>query len=202
MSIKSSFSFQLSCLVAGFAFTMVCESSQKTEQPEYIGVENCMLCHMPHFESWSETRMSKSYELLKPGARVEAKMKAGLNPNEDYSKNGACLGCHVTGWEKPGGFTSLEETPDMVGVQCEMCHGPGSVYTEMMMKKQGTYILEDYQTKGGLTMPSPENNVCAQQCHNTSSPFSKSGFEFDFENRKASGTHRHDLEYIYMPFDF
>ena len=145
--------------------------------------------------------MSKAFELLKPGVRVEAKQKAGLDPQKDYSGDGQCLQCHVTGFGKPGGFTSREETPDLLGVQCEMCHGPGSLYTEMMMKKQGTYSLEDYQMLGGLVMPSPENNVCTQQCHNTASPFISTGFVFDFADRKASGTHKHDLEYIYMPFD-
>jgi len=157
--------------------------AENTQQAEYIGIENCKLCHIPHFDSWSATKMSQSFELLKPGARAEAKLKVGLDPENDYSTDPACLRCHVTGLGKPGGFTSLEETPDMLGVQCEMCHGPGSIYTEMMMKKQGTYTLEDYQTVGGLSMPTPENNVCTQQCHNPTSPFTKSGFEFDFENR-------------------
>lgn len=181
------------------AMSLTCEAAVEAE---YIGVENCKLCHIPHFDSWSETRMSKSYELLKPGARVEAKKKAGLDPNKDYTQGDVCVRCHVTGWNKPGGFISLEETPEMLGVQCEMCHGPGSIYTDMMLKKLGTYTLEDYKTLGGLTMPSPESNVCTEQCHNHASPFISSGFQFDFENRKSIGTHRHDLEYIYMPFDF
>ena len=179
-----------------------CLYADEAIEAEYIGVENCRLCHQPHFDSWSETKMAKSYDLLKPGQRVEAKVKAGLDPDKDYTKDTDCLRCHVTGLGKPGGFVSPEETPDMLGVQCEMCHGPGSLYTEMMMKKQGTYTLEDYRTLGGLNIPSPENNVCTQQCHNPASPFARTGYVFDFEDRKASGTHRHDLNYIYMPFDF
>ncbi|MDJ0807219.1 MAG: cytochrome c family protein [Gammaproteobacteria bacterium] len=188
-------------LLLGILLASAVVMAEETLQAEYIGIENCMLCHMPHFESWSETKMSNSFELLKPGVRAEAKQQANLDPNKDFTTDPTCLRCHVTGLGKPGGFKSLDETPDMLGVQCEMCHGPGSIYTEMMMKKQGTYTLEDYQTLGGLSMPSPENNVCTQMCHNTASPFTKSGFVFDFNDRKASGTHRHDLNYIYMPFD-
>jgi hypothetical protein len=146
--------------------------------------------------------MSQSYELLKPNVRAEAKQKAGFDPAVDYTTDEKCLICHVTGFNRPGGFTSLDETPEMIGVQCEVCHGPGSIYTEMMIKKQGTYTLDEYRTKGGLIMPSEENNVCTAMCHNPASPFTGSGYVFDFEDRKASGTHRHDLEYIYMPFDF
>lgn len=192
----------LPCLLVGVIAPVHSESIKPALRAEYIGVENCRLCHMPHYESWAETKMSKSYELLKPNVRVEAKLKAGFDPALDYTKNDACLKCHVTGFNQIGGFTTIEETPEMAGVQCEMCHGPGSIYTEMMIKKQGTYTLEEYKTIGGLTMPSEENNLCTDKCHNQASPFVGSGYVFDFENRKASGTHRHDLQYIYMPFDF
>lgn len=146
--------------------------------------------------------MSKAFELLKPGVRPEKKTKVGLNPQKDYTKEPKCLKCHVTGYGKPGGFISLEQTPGMANVQCEMCHGPGSIYAEMMLKKRGTYTRQDYIEQGGMTMPTPETNVCTAKCHNTGSPFIASGFVFDFENRKAIGTHRHDLKYIDMPFDW
>ncbi len=174
----------------------------KHEAPVYIGIENCKICHMPHFDSWQTTRMSKAFELLKPGVRAKAKHQIGLDPNRDYSRLPECIRCHTTGYGKPGGFVSLEETPGLTDVQCEMCHGPGSHYAEMMMKKRGTYTREEFEEIGGLIMPSADNNVCTQQCHNQSSPFIGSGFEFDFEDRKAIGTHRHDIQYIDMPFDW
>ena len=74
----------------------------------YIGVEQCKICHLPHYSSWDETRMSKAFELLKPGVRKEAKIKAGLDPEHDYRKEDSCLPCHVTGYGKPGGFVSME----------------------------------------------------------------------------------------------
>ncbi|MFC1603377.1 cytochrome c family protein [Pseudomonadota bacterium] len=177
-------------------------SMKKAEAPTYIGIENCKICHMPHFDSWKTTRMSQAFELLKPGVRAKAKRDVGLDPDRDYSRSAECLHCHTTGYGKPGGFISMQETPKMANVQCEMCHGPGSLYAEMMLKKRGTYTREDFIKIGGMTMPSPDNNVCSQQCHNQTSPFIGSGFEFDFEDRKAIGTHRHDIKYIGMPFDW
>ncbi|GEM_PF-729569 len=174
----------------------------KAEAPTYIGIENCKICHMPHFDSWQTTLMSKAFELLKPGVRTKAKQQIGLDPNRDYTKAAECIHCHTTGYGKPGGFISIEETPEMTDVQCEMCHGPGSHYAEMMMKKRGTYTREEFMEIGGMIMPSADNNTCTQQCHNQSSPFIRSGFEFNFEDRKASGTHRHDIKYIDMPFDW
>ncbi len=172
------------------------------EEPTYIGIDNCKICHLPHFDSWQTTRMSKAFELLKPGVRIKAKKEAGLNPDHDYTSDPGCLECHTTGYGKPGGFISVEATPRMINIQCEACHGPGSVYAEMMLKKRGTYTREDFMNTGGMTMPSPDNNICARKCHNQKSPFIGSGFEFDFENRKAIGTHRHDIKYIDMPFDW
>ena len=172
------------------------------EKLEYMGVDNCKTCHMPHYESWGETRMSKAFELLRPGVRNEAKKAVGLDPGKDYTRDPSCLLCHVTGYGEAGGFVNLSSTPEMVGIQCEMCHGPGSKYSKMMYKKKGTYKREDF-VKAGMIMPSEKNNICTQKCHNQGSPFVKGNYKynFSFEFRKDIGTHRHDLKYIYMDIE-
>lgn len=190
----------LPLIQVAFLVILMLPAGLLAEEATYVGVGQCMMCHLPHYNSWDETKMSKAFELLKPGVRTKAKLKAGIDPDADFTKEAFCLGCHVTGFEKPGGFVDLETTPDLAGVQCEMCHGPGSIYSKMMVKKKGTYTLADYKQKGGLTMPSEANNICAKKCHNKDSPFVYT-FKFDFEDRKAIGTHRHDLRYIYLPFD-
>jgi hypothetical protein len=40
-------------------------------------------------------------------------------------QNARCLACHTVGLGLPSGFISAEETPQLGGVQCENCHGPG-----------------------------------------------------------------------------
>jgi hypothetical protein len=37
-----------------------------------------------------------------------------------------CIGCHVVGFNQPGGFTSAAATPQFENVQCESCHGMGT----------------------------------------------------------------------------
>ena len=175
-------------------------SALASTNPEYVGIEICRMCHIPHFESWSETKMSNAFDLLRPNIRGEAKTKAGLDPKTDYTNNPACLMCHTTGFGQPGGFVSIDKTPGMTNVQCETCHGPGSIYAQMMLKVKGTYTRQDYIEKGKMIMPSKQNNVCTQQCHNQASPFVKPNYNFDFESRKATGTHKHNLQYIDMPF--
>jgi hypothetical protein len=154
----------------------------------YVGTKGCKKCHIKQYKSWVKTKMSKVYDLLKPGERAEAKKKAGMDPKKDYTKDSECLPCHTTGYNKPGGFVSFEETPELVGVSCEVCHGAGSEYTkkEYMSLKNKEYKLAEV-LKVGLTSP-PTGETCTSLCHNEKSPFFKS---FDFEKRKDDGTHKH-----------
>ncbi|CAE6500624.1 Cytochrome c-554 (fragment) [Nitrosomonas nitrosa] len=67
-------------------------------------------------------------ESLKPGTRKEAKIKANLDPDKDYTQDKDCVGCHVDGWGKPGGYTLDSPKKQLAAVGCESCHGPGRQY--------------------------------------------------------------------------
>ena len=41
----------------------------------------------------------------------------------------SCVGCHVTGFRQPGG-SEVVEVAGLEDVQCEVCHGPGSIHAE------------------------------------------------------------------------
>ena len=109
------------------------------EQPAtYVGCEKCAPCHSTIKDSWQNTRHAKAIESLK-------KTKQETLP--------ACVKCHVTGYEKDGGFIDYELTPEMAGVQCEVCHGPGSGHAESPMKKNiikesGAALCRQCHTKG------------------------------------------------------
>jgi hypothetical protein len=155
---------------------------------EFVGSANCKKCHLKEWKSWSETKMANAFENLKPGVAADAKKKAGLDPSKDYTKDETCVGCHTTGHGKPGGFVSIEKTPDRVGVGCEMCHGAG-----------GTYIKDGYMTmenkeykKAELVAVGMVDVVKKEQCltcHNAESPFVEEGYVFDFAANKDKGTH-------------
>ena len=151
----------------------------------YIGAKKCKGCHLNQFKSWSETRMANAFELLKPGVASAAKTKAKLDPAKDYTKDASCLQCHTTGFGKPGGFVDLATTPDLVGVQCEMCHGPGGTYTqkENMSLQNKEYKKADLVKVGLVGQIGKDTCV---NCHNPKSPFFK---DFNFEERKSKGTH-------------
>ena len=162
-------------------------ASADSADATYLGHKKCKMCHFKLYKSWAETKMAKAFELLKPGVRPEAKKKANLDPDKDYTSDTNCLKCHVTGYGEPGGFTSVEATPHLLGVQCESCHGPGIEYSKVM-KNNKSYKIAEVTTTG---LVSPVTADKCTRCHNTDSPFVGDDYKFDFEKRKEEGTHEH-----------
>lgn len=156
----------------------------------YVGSNKCKPCHFREWKSWSATKMAKAYDSLKPGEATEAKSKAGLDPNEDFTKNPSCLRCHTTGYGQPGGFVDIESTPDRAGIGCEMCHGPGGTYT-----KEGYMTLKNKEyKKAELVKVGLVGEVGAEQCtvcHNKDNPFAGPDYKFDFATEKTKGVHEH-----------
>lgn len=81
-------------------------------QASYVGIEACTTCHEEPRKVWDGTHHAKAYKTL-----------------ADQSKefNLDCVSCHVTGYEKPGGST-VTAVSKLKDVQCEVCHGPGSLH--------------------------------------------------------------------------
>jgi len=99
----------LACAVAG---TLVAFAAGPPDDAKYIGTSKCRMCHMKEHKTWKKTKHASNFD--------------GLQGDEQ--KNPDCLKCHTTGYGKPGGFVSLEETPKMTNTGCEACHGPGSAH--------------------------------------------------------------------------
>jgi hypothetical protein len=168
-------------------------ASAANAEHSYIGTKNCKKCHIKQWKSWSETQMANAFETLKPGVDVERKVELGLDPEVDYTTDEACVRCHVTGFGKEGGFTSIEATPDLAGVGCEMCHGAGAGYTQdgYMTLKNKEYKRADLI---GVGLVHPVDEAVCTQCHNEEVPIPD--YAFDYETKKAEGVHeRAPLKY-------
>jgi hypothetical protein len=149
-----------------------------------------------------KTAMANSFENLKSGIKAAEKKKAGLDPDKDYANDKNCLRCHTTGYDMPGGFKSLEETPKLINVQCEGCHGPGSEFSSVMKKNQKEWKKTGYTTDElktvGLIIPSEDESGCLK-CHGGESPFNEKvdpKYKFNFKERLKK-THEHfPLKYL------
>lgn len=107
-------------------------------QAGYVGNEACSDCHGDADEFWKKTVHAQAWKTLED---------RGQQFDHD------CIGCHVTGWQRPGG-SNLAHTDKLRDVGCETCHGPGSIHV----------------AKGGNERPfaivkMPAADLCASQCH-------------------------------------
>lgn len=90
----------------------------------YVGVDTCEGCHDEAVAFWKTTRHAGAYTTL-------------IDVNKQYDVS--CVGCHVTGFRAPGG-SEVVENEGLQAIQCEQCHGPGSLHAadpELMGKPQG-----------------------------------------------------------------
>lgn len=176
------------CVVLLLPVLLLVSISSASGEHEYVGSKKCKVCHLKEWKSWSETKMAKAFEVLRPGERAEEKKGANLDPDKDYTKDETCLRCHTTGHGKPGGFVDEATTPDLAGVGCEMCHGAGGTYiqSEYMSLKNKEYKKADIVAVGLVAEITVEQ---CESCHNSDSPFVGDDYVFDFEAKKDTGTH-------------
>jgi len=110
----------------------------------YVGARVCATCHEgrqqgDQLSRWLLSKHSQAYAVL---ARPESKQIAELSgiPLEP-KRSTMCLGCHATGT-----FAEAAEKDDTFfaedGVQCEMCHGPGSEHAEAQASKNAAAIKQ------------------------------------------------------------
>ncbi|KIG13258.1 Cytochrome c family protein [Enhygromyxa salina] len=83
-------------------------------QAGYAGIEACADCHSEAVDMWKTTIHSRAYETL-------------VTANKQFDLS--CVNCHVTGFRAPGG-SEVVENQHLQSVQCEQCHGPGSLHVE------------------------------------------------------------------------
>lgn len=107
-------------------------------QAGYVGNEACSDCHDEAYQFWKTTRHAHAWETL-----------TERNQQFDYE----CTGCHVTGWDKPGG-SNMAKTEGLVDVGCEQCHGPGSIH-----------VAKGGEEKPFAIIRVPKEDLCATQCH-------------------------------------
>jgi hypothetical protein len=111
----------------------------------FAGSASCMSCHSEAHSTWSQSAHGAALQTLE---------------KELHDKDPDCVGCHVVGLDKVGGFESRKVTPDLANVGCESCHGPAKAHV---------------QNPEANRLPRVERDTC-MTCHNVAhSP------EFDFE---------------------
>ncbi len=106
--------------------------------PSYVGIEECSYCHDKQVAFWKKMRHANAWKSL---------TDVGKEFNRD------CIYCHVTGFGKDGG-SNLAFNETLREVQCEVCHGPGSLHVEADGNDQP------------LTITTEPTKALCKGCHN------------------------------------
>ena len=117
-------------ILAMFAFF----SGTVVAAEKFEGRKKCSSCHKSQAKSWRDTAHAKAMNSLKPNTKKKAKLKADLDPTKDYTKDKDCVGCHVDGFGKKGGYKIAKPKKMLASVGCESCHGPGRKYRGLHRK--------------------------------------------------------------------
>jgi hypothetical protein len=83
-------------------------------EPGFVGVDECEACHEEAVTFWRTTRHARAFATL-------------VDDNKQYDLS--CVGCHVTGFRRPGG-SEVVENEHLRDIQCEQCHGPASLHVQ------------------------------------------------------------------------
>jgi hypothetical protein len=162
-NMKKIFIFAVIALALA-ALIFAAEEKVKTEEKPaaaYVGDRRCKVCHLATFKAWEKTAHAHAFETLK---------------NEER-KNPICIACHTTGYGA-GGYGSKDMVVDLSNVQCESCHGPGSLYSRSSVMRE-----RERSEELGLVRIGPE--TCTR-CHNENSPTFR---VFDYKEFLKTGTH-------------
>ena len=182
-------------VVVAAAFLVGLASQAKAKEARYVGAESCSRCHKKdkdgsQYKIWQGTKHAKAYETLGTAKAKEAAKKVGVT--SDPQKSEACLVCHTTGYGQPeSAFEHKFEVKD--GVQCEACHGAGSLYkSRKTMKKIREELGPNKKGKSataektGFVLPNEKTcQVCHSQevKHNGKTYKNPSHKDFNFKER-------------------
>jgi hypothetical protein len=140
------------------AFNEAMESGRYT----YAGNLKCRLCHKSFFEGRKRDAHDHAFEKI-----IEAR----------DAESPRCLGCHTTGYGVKSGFTTFQETPRLMNVQCEGCHGPGSEHIRRVGRGGGFLA--------GPDRPEILKKMCLS-CHNARWNHSFTQLESAYESYKMA----------------
>jgi hypothetical protein len=110
------------------------------DAPTFVGDGSCAKCHKAAVEFWKHTVHAQAWKTL-------------VDVDKQYNYD--CIGCHVTGWQKPGGSSlATVEKRGLADVQCEVCHGAGSLHVANAgMEDKSTLVRRQ------------ADRFCADNCH-------------------------------------
>jgi Cytochrome c554 and c-prime len=104
------------------------DSSGLGASPSFVSSSTCSQCHVDQYLKWANTAHGHATDPLL---------------SRELEVSASCLECHATG-SKPATATGKLELAQLQNVQCEQCHGPGSIHVAKPGKGYG--LVADIKT--------------------------------------------------------
>jgi hypothetical protein len=153
-------------------------ASAAEKVPQYVGATGCKSCHKKElignqYGEWLKGSHHKALETLKSQKALDIAKEKGLTTPPSESDD--CVRCHATSHDLTPAQIKKKPLVADDGVQCESCHGPGSLY-----KKKKTMSDRDKAVAAGMWEPEKDEKICTA-CHNSDSPTWDPAKGFDYE---------------------
>lgn len=134
----------------------VLDKAMSSGEYRYTGNAKCRLCHRDFFLGRKGDVHDHAYEKL-------------VATKPEYTENPRCLNCHTTGHGVKTGFVNMKKTPRLANVQCEGCHGPGSVHIKRQVTKMPTGGISQVDKKpkvvtGGFLAGTDKPKILRKMC--------------------------------------
>lgn len=127
------------------------------DPPAYVGAATCGTCHTGAFTSWAGSDHSRA-ALVFGRAMGKEMMRQASARNLRFS----CRGCHAPpDTTAPALFREGFRRED--GVQCETCHGPGSLHVQRRIDGSTIATVQS-------TLPARADTTFCLTCHRAGKP--------------------------------
>jgi hypothetical protein len=125
---------------------------------KFTGTKTCVDCHEEAHKVWRKSKHATAWKAL----ANEAKPARTHDPE--------CIACHVVGWNRKefvpykSGFSGQKNTPDLINVGCESCHGPGENHIKAEQGKDTALQLKLRNAIKLSTNNDKTKKICIE-CH-------------------------------------
>lgn len=110
----------------------------KKGEASYVGANACKACHTQAFDVWKNAVFQlegvdeDGNKIIRSTGHSKA-WQTLVDMGKDTDRT--CIGCHSIGFMEKGGYCKAFEVDFRKDVQCESCHGPGSLHAQSGDKK-------------------------------------------------------------------
>lgn len=122
----------------------------------FVGANVCKGCHLESFNFWEKSIISQD-AIDMDGKKITRRVghskawKTLTDIKKEHDRT--CIGCHSIGFMQKGGYCKTAEADKFANVQCEACHGAGSLHVKTLKREFITRNMKEDGCRACHHMP-------------------------------------------------